>query len=72
MLQVQRDAAFVEIQKREQAAAILDVLAMRPDLAPALTPRRLDLDDVGAHVRQQLRCIGPRDEVRQIDDAERR
>ncbi len=69
MLQVDRDAAFVEIEKREQPAAILDARAMRPQLASAFSRHWLDLDDVGAHVRQQLRRIRTRDEMCQIDDA---
>src|SRR5260370_30884862 len=70
MLQVDGDAALVEIEKRKQAAALLDdCRAMRPQLAPALTPRLLHLDDIRAHVCQQLGGIGARDEMSQIDDA---
>ena len=69
VLQVDRHAALVEIEKSEQPAAILDARAMRPQPAPALSRWRFDLDDVGAHVRQQLGRVRAGDEVSQIDDA---
>jgi hypothetical protein len=40
----------------------------RPQPARRVTGQRLDLDDLGAEVGQQLRRVGRRDQLAQLDD----
>ena len=67
-LEVEHDAALVAVHRE-----VVVTFAARPataDLPRRLAIRRLDLDDVGAHVGQERAAQRPRDEVRQFDDAD--
>ena len=65
-LEVEHQAALVAVE-RDEAHAL--VVADRRRGAAHVALRRLDLDDVGAHVGEQRAGQRPGDEVRQLDDA---
>ncbi len=57
---VERDAAFVGVEIEEQSAflGMRDIAGKRPARARAIAGAGpFDLDDLGAHVRQQLAAI---------------
>ena len=68
---VQGDAALVGVQEVEQAA-LLRVGLVAGEGAPApgdvTALRRLDLDDLGTVVGEQLGAVGRRDHLAQLDD----
>jgi hypothetical protein len=72
-LEVEGDAALARIQVEEQAAALGVRAVARKRAAP---PRRvaasggLDLDDVGAEIRQQLRAVGGGDQLAHLEHRE--
>ena len=64
--QVQHEAAFAAIDRVEGRALGAD----RPDHLPRrIAGWRLDLDHVGAEVREQHRAEGPGHELRDVQDA---
>ena len=58
-LQVEHDAALVDVERFEQ----------RGVRAHRIAPRALDLDDVGAELAEQLRCVRTGSPHRQIENA---
>ena len=64
MMQVGRDALLVAVEHREEAGAG----AEQPPRALAVD--RLDLDDLGAHVREDHAARRAHDHVRELDDAQ--
>ncbi len=69
--EIQHDGLFVGVEVCEQPTAIATVGhdgGHRPGRAAAL--RRLDLDDLGAEVGQQLSAVLPRDRPGQLNDTD--
>src|SRR5712692_10203367 len=67
MLQVDRDAALVAIDRGEAQAHAVLALAEVAHVVAAAGP--LDLDDVGAEVGEHHRAVGPGDDAREVEDA---
>ena len=65
-LEIEHEAALVAVE-RDEAHAL--VVADRRRRAPHVALRRLDLDDVGAHVAEQRAGERAGDEIRELDDA---
>ena len=57
--QVDDEAAFVPVRRKEQRG--IAAPKRRTPLPSGVAARGLDLDDVGAQIRQDLRAIGPGD-----------
>jgi len=68
MFRIDRDRALIAVEHREVEAVFpLHIAQLRArDIADT---RSLDLDNVGAHVAEQLRAGRPRLHVREIEDA---
>ena len=72
-VEVERDAALVRVQVEEEAAALGVRHAARERTALRASDRRagrLDLDDVGAEVGEQLGGVGGADAAADLEDAE--
>ena len=69
-VQVQRDRPLVPVELREVPRQALDEDALPTDGIPV--PRRLDLDDLGAHVGEQHAAEGPGKDAGEVDDADAR
>jgi hypothetical protein len=65
-LEVERDAALVAVHRHERSGFAVD---FRPVHAPCIVAARdaLDLDHVGAHVREQHAAGGTRHDLRELD-----
>ncbi len=70
-LDVEHDAALVAIDAGEISAVVaaFAIGGMRSEASAHVAAGRLDLDNVGAEVRQQHRAIGTGQRLRQIEDA---
>jgi hypothetical protein len=66
ILQIERDRALVAIERGEVLAVAVGDGRPRAQRIAAL--RMLDLDDIGAHVRQQHAAIRPGGDVAKLDD----
>ena len=69
--EVEGDALLAGVQVREEQALLRVGLVVVERGHPASrVPREgpLDLDDVGAEVREKLGAVGPRDVVREVQD----
>jgi hypothetical protein len=70
ILQVQRDAALVSIQ-RQEAGTVLALETKTHRMTRRVADLgRLDLDDIGAHVTQQHAAEWPRHDLRNIQYAD--
>src|SRR5262249_23490922 len=69
-LQVEGEAPLVAVRGHEEdgEAALVEV-APRPVALPELAARRLDLDDVGPEIRQELDARRPQQELGERQDA---
>src|SRR4029077_9107142 len=67
LLQIENDAALVAVEMEKAAGH--SIVAIRTIAAERVTLRALDLDDVGAHVCENMRRERTHDHVRQVDDA---
>ncbi len=68
---VEGDAALVRVEEEEQAALLRVGLVVRersPAAGGVAASRRLDLDDVRTVVREELRAVGRRHHLPQLDD----
>ena len=69
LLQVEQEAALVAVELQKDRAHALR--ARRAREAQGIAPRgSLDLDDVCAEVSQDLRCIGPHHDRREVHDTD--
>jgi hypothetical protein len=71
-LDVQRDAFLVAVEVDEEAGLVVvgNVVREGAKGAGVVALWRLDLDDVGAHVRQEAGAVGAGDALGQVDDAQ--
>ena len=71
LVDIERDATFVGIKIKKQPAGLgIRFVARKRTARPSAisNPRPLDLDDLGAHVRQQLAAIGSRHHLAKFDN----
>jgi hypothetical protein len=66
VLQVERDATFAAVHHREDPALAVEAWCR---VTRVVSLGRFYLDNVGAQVREQLRCVRSRKEPRHIEDA---
>jgi len=57
-------------EEKEDAHPVLEDVGARPVALPQPAARRLDLDDVGAEVGEELHARGPQQELRERHDAD--
>jgi len=70
-LEVEGEAALVAVREQEEDAhAVLEEVGARPVALPQPAAGRLDLDDVGAEVGEELDARWPEQELGEGDDAD--